>query len=830
MIGPYPGTGRKASTMYSRRILRISVVLIAVVLRALVFPYDAQVHAEDLSRELVKRSIERGVRYLTSTQHASGAWNRLHQDCVGISSLCVLALLNSGVPVDDPHVSRGLQFLRSCTSNNIGGENETYQTSLLIMALIAAKDPRDVQAIRLVASRLEAGQSHGGIQGAWSYSLPNNPRYGGGDESNSQFAVLGLREAYSAGYIAEPQTWEQIRGYWTMRQNQDGGWGYGGFRGMDRAPSKGSLTVSGVASLAIAEQMLMTDKGVSRDGTPPCCEEPEINLPLLQGIHWMSQNFSVQKNPGTRGQDHILYYLYGVERAGRLAGLRFFGEHDWYREGASRLLVLQRSDGQWVGVGEGETNPLVATSFSLLFLSKGLAPVLINKLKSGPRHPNNPDFVIDNDWNRHSQDVRKLAEMISDMPKWPRLLTTQELDIRRAVHADGLAALQQAPVLFITGSKRLSLTKDETNLIKDYVSQGGFILACPSCGEVDFEASFRELVAKLLPEGDGTLRLLTSDHPVYRSEFLLLPDDVPLWGADLGCRTSIIYCPEDLGCLWNYWAKYNPPGRNPRLRKKIDRATSIGVNVIAYFTGREPPEKLSNREVVAKSGELDEVERGLLQIAQIKHDGAWNAAPGAVRNLLLALNETVGLSASMKQRTLSLADKNIFRYPILFMHGRNQFTVPAEERQQLKRYLERGGVLVADACCGAKTFDESFRELVAALYPGRTLARIPVTHELFSEKIGQDIRMLSRRAADERATAGAGLKIVVDEPVLEGIEVDGRYSVIYSKYDMSCALSGQDFSGCEGYPNEDAVKLGTNIVLYSVLQNLRLQANEKSSE
>ncbi|WP_040593866.1 DUF4159 domain-containing protein [Schlesneria paludicola] len=816
--------------MYSSRILRISVMLMVLMSRTIVLPHDGRVFAEDLSREMVKRSIERGLRYLISAQHPSGAWNRLNPDCVGISSLCVLALLNGGMSVDDPEVSRGLQFLRSCTSNNIGGENETYQTSLLIMALVAAKQPRDVEAIRMVASRLEAGQSYGGVQGGWAYSLPNNPRYGGGDESNTQFAVLGLREAYRAGYIADPQTWEHIREYWIRRQNQDGGWGYGGFRGMDRAPSKGSLTVSGVASLAIAQQMLMTDKGVARDGTPPCCEEPEVNMPLLQGMDWLSRYFSVRKNPGTRGQDHILYYFYGVERAGRLSGQRFFGEHDWYREGAARLLVLQRADGQWIGAGEGETNPLVATSFSLLFLSKGLAPVLINKLKYGPRHPNNPDFVVANDWNRHSHDVRNLADMISELPKWPKLLTTQELDLRRAVKTDGLAALQQAPVLFITGSKRLSLTNDEISLIKDYVSQGGFILASPSCGDVDFETSFRELVAKLLPDGDGTLRLLTADHPVYRSEFLLGADDVPLWGADFGCRTSIIYTPEDLGCLWNYWAKYDPPGRNPRLKKKIDRATSVGVNVIAYFTGREPPEKLSNRDVVAKSGTLDEVERGLLQIAQIKHDGTWNAAPGAVRNLLLALNETVGLSASMKQRTLSLADKNIFRYPILFMHGRNRFTVPAEERQQLKRYLDRGGVLVADACCGAKPFDESFRELVTALYPDRKLDRIPVTHELFSEKVGQDIQRLNRRGSDDHVAAGEGLPVVFAEPVLEGIEVDGRYSMIYSKYDISCALSGQDYAGCEGYPPEDAVKLGTNIILYSMLQNLRLQTKEKPPE
>ena len=79
-----------------------------------------------------------------------------------------------------------------------------------------------------------------------------------------------------------------------------------------------------------------------------------------------------------------LYYQYGVERAGRLSGQRFFGPHDWYREGAAYLLEGQvRQDGSWIGATAAETDPVVASSFALLFLSKGLAPVLINKLNYG---------------------------------------------------------------------------------------------------------------------------------------------------------------------------------------------------------------------------------------------------------------------------------------------------------------------------------------------------------------------------------------------------------------------------------------------------------------
>ena len=42
----------------------------------------------------------------------------------------------------------------------------------------------------------------------------------------------------------------------------------------------------------------------------------------------------------------LLYYLYGMERAGRLSGQRFFGDHDWYREVAEYLVAYQGRRGE----------------------------------------------------------------------------------------------------------------------------------------------------------------------------------------------------------------------------------------------------------------------------------------------------------------------------------------------------------------------------------------------------------------------------------------------------------------------------------------------------
>ena len=60
------------------------------------------------------------------------------------------------------------------------------------------------------------------------------------------------------------------------------------------------------------------------------CGKGEQNRNLQRGIDWLARNFQVSENAGG-GQQWKFYYLYGLERAGRLAGIRYFGTHDWYR-------------------------------------------------------------------------------------------------------------------------------------------------------------------------------------------------------------------------------------------------------------------------------------------------------------------------------------------------------------------------------------------------------------------------------------------------------------------------------------------------------------------
>jgi hypothetical protein len=112
----------------------------------------------------------------------------------GLTALCTLAILNSGVPATDERVRPALDYL--CAG---GKPTMVYSSSLTIMALAAAYPTAKPEKRTLYAARikehalwLQAVQiSDGERKGGWRYSRES----GQGDNSNSQFALLGLHEA-----------------------------------------------------------------------------------------------------------------------------------------------------------------------------------------------------------------------------------------------------------------------------------------------------------------------------------------------------------------------------------------------------------------------------------------------------------------------------------------------------------------------------------------------------------------------------------------------------------------------------------------------------------
>lgn len=794
------------SSMKSWQMLLL--ILLLAVPSPTAFGYQiAEAKSDNELRRLVMRSIRDGTSFLRSRQDGEGSWGKNEPEwgswVIGKTALSVLTLINCDVPVESASVQRGLQFLRSLPSH---APSHVYEVSLTIMALCAAEEyDRDrVQITRLTRALEKAQQTIGVHSGGWDYRLTGNSS---SDRSNSQYAVLALRDAAYAGVRVDQGVWRRTQEHWLNGQERDGGWPYR----PDQPQATGSMTAAGLSTLAITSRMLFDDSDVDETGQVDCCTPHPPLEAFERGRRWMAERFSVMTNP-VRNRDHY-YYLYGLERAGRLSNVRFFGEHDWYREGARYFVAAQHGDGSWLEPG---TSRIVSTCFGLLFLSKGLSRVVVNKL----------DYISagredrpDGDWNRHPRDVSNLVEVVDGLEGWPPRLTSQVLTLNRLGEATAVANMNQAPVLFIGGKHAPELTDQHIRWLREYVDEGGFIFAVANCGSGTFDTGIREIVSRMFPDGEGFLKRLQPDHPVYRSQYPLDAETTDLQGVDFGCRTSIIYSPEDISCLWHKWMRHDPPKRHESLIQQIIRANRVGVNVLAYATGREPPVKLTDHVSTKKA--TSDINRNLTEIAQLRHSGGWDTAPKALPNLLQALEQTAGMSVSQKRRTIPVTLSELQRFPIAYMHGRYQFDLSVQERDALRDYLTRGAVLFADACCGATKFDRSFREVIAEVFPDHELKKIPADHEMFTEIVGHNLKTVKLRRLVPGGQ-GQTMQARTEEtpPLFEGIEIDGRYAVIYSQYDLSCALENQASLGCDGYEKDDAMKLATNIVLYAMLQDI----------
>lgn len=796
----------------------LSYLIVAAILGSPVL--TAQADEDDVKlRGQVLSAIERAQQFLFSQQGGNGAFNTksfgTHE--VGATGLVLLALLNSGVPADDPRIVRGLEYLRDVHTEE---PTETYDLSLMIMALAAADQPRDRGNIARLAQRLESYQHRSGAAGAaWGYGARDAAPGAWWDNSNTQFALLALREAAYSGAIVDESVWRSAQEHWLNQQSNRGnarsgsGWGYNEGRDVG---GTGSMTVAGISSLTITSSMLRDFDDETEDGRIDCCgmvdDEERLNRALEDGILWMAQNFSVRTNPGEGGWH--LYYLYGLERAGRLTGRRFFGEHDWYRTGARFLVDTQDVRfGHW-RADRGQQDPVVGTSLVLLFLSKGLSPVLINKLKFGTAAGGGePDHSY---WNQHPRDINNLTNYVSGRDGWPKLVTWQVLDLEQAAENGGPSVLMQAPIQFMGGSSNPNVISDaEVSLLREYLVQGGFLLGVQACERAEFDQGFRNLITRLFPDGSFELKKLPDTHDVYRSEFVLTDNPPELWGVELGCRTAIIYAPYDHACRWDRWMRHDPPERPAAVRAQVDNSMKLGVNVVAYVTGRELADWLEAPSLVDLDAD-DPLNRGRLTIARLRHTGGWDTAPNALQHVRLSL-QNIGIDMSPLSPTIAANDETLFNYPLLYMHGRTNFALTAEEREQLSLYLRNGGFLFADASCGAPQFDASFRELMSQVL-GLPLVRIPPDHELYQNPLGHDIRQVRRRIPTGDERSALDIEERVGEPILEGVEIDGRYAVVYSKYDLSCSLERKATVACVGYPTEDASKIAVNIVLFGLFQ------------
>lgn len=718
---------------------------------------------QDITGDRVKTAIARGVRAIKRLQNADGTWPERHYPG-GETCLATLALLQAGETFDSPAVSAALKSIARLSNDH------TYVVSLKIMALAQAGSTRYRREIQAAARWLMEAQYESGV---WGYT----EAAGSFDNSNTQFALLGLHTAAQAGIAVPAAVWQRARNRVLQLQNKDGGWAY-----RNDPQSYGSMTAAGVCNLIILGGTLASpqEKGWN-DGAAPNCGKYAASRPLTSGLNWIGRNFRVDQNPG-RGANWQHYWLYGVERAGILSGRRFFSTHDWYREGARYLVTTQRDDGV-MGTG------LPDTCFGVLFLAKGHKPLLVQKLQ----------WSDDDDWNPDRHDLENLIAFVGNVFGEPTAWQTVSFD---APMEEWLAA----PLLYVQGHIFPKWSQKQTDKVRQFVQQGGTIFFEACCSRDEFRRGFEAFVAGAFPE--APLRELDAGHPVYSAQFDLKP--AGLMGVDIGCRTSILYSPRDISCLWEQ-------ARVPLLS---ENAFKLGTNIAAFALGRSSLRDRLDVVVLPKTRDATapatgvnlkaEVSPGAFRLAQVAYDGDWRPDPQALVHLAEYLRDQTQMDIITEYGAPRLVERELSNHPFLFMTGHYAFALSEQERIALSVHLRRGGFLFAEACCGRKAFDDSFRKMIAATFPAESFRKIPLDHPLFRGEPGFRIDRVGYKPA---ALADAP---DLTQAELWGVEIEGRLALVYSPYSIGCGVDGHKCFNCRGLMDDDARKIAMNIVLFAL--------------
>jgi len=432
-------------------------------------------------------------------------------------------------------------------------------------------------------------------------------------------------------------------------------------------------------------------------------------------------------------------------------------------------------------------------------------PALIGKMAMGPARWITRDGkrVMHRDWMTDPADISTLLT-------W----TNQRLGINyRAIEAEFAHFSfdpRELPALLFAGHNKFELSDEVRQKLARYVADGGMIIGDACCGWRDFAEAFRREMELIFP--GRPLRRMLPEEPLFSSYYKmssltykredgsLSTSEPTLESIDFGCRSGVIFSPADLTCGWD--GHEHPRG----VRVVIDQARQLGANLITYILGSYQLGRfLSSTKVYY---EARQPARDDFVFAQLIHEGDWDPDPSAVHNLLKYARDNSTLEVKFNRQNVRLKDPRTVTYPLLYMTGHREFVWSPEEVAVLQRYLKAGGLLLADACCGRISFDQAFRREIAKVFPQAKLARLPADHPLYH--CHYDIRSVEYTP---RVREDFG---PLDAPELEGITIDGRLAVVYSKFDLGNGWEQFPHAYSYGLRDESALQIGTNVLVHAV--------------
>ena len=445
----------------------------------------------------------------------------------------------------DPKIQKSLDYLRALEPN------KTYTVALQTMALCAGEPEQRPAAHPAERQLAVASADHQGRPRR--FVVVSAAQDVGGDNSNSQFAVLALHEAERVGAEVDPQDLEAApptTGSSARTRRLVG-------LPARNMPGTGSMTCAGIGAWIICSRQSRRRRrrsdGRRRPVLPAAGARRRAGTRASCGWAATSPSAAIRARRRRLAVALLLSLRPGARRPAHGPPLhrrsRLVSRRRRVSDQRSRIAFSH----YWIGSGYAEDNPHISTALALLFLSKGRRPMLMAKVKHGP----------DEDWNHHRSDVANLTDVhrSSGVSISPGKSSTRKPRPSKTCCKRRCCSSAAASSPSSTASKRSCATTSTAA-----ASSSPKPVASTARSSTP---AFAQFLDRVFPEAEYKLRLAGPEHPIWRIDRLVRPDSPyvgRLWTIEYGCRTCVVFSRVDLSCYWEL-ARPRPTGGHSRSRQ-----------------------------------------------------------------------------------------------------------------------------------------------------------------------------------------------------------------------------------------------------------------------
>jgi hypothetical protein len=201
--------------------------------------------------------------------------------------------------------------------------------------------------------------------------------------------------------------------------------------------------------------------------------------------------------------------------------------------------------------------------------------------------------------------------------------------------------------------------------------------------------------------------------------------------------------------------------------------------------------------------------------------GDWDFNPKVAANVLNSVVEYTSVPVYRDEVVITLDSQELFAFPFLFMTGHKLVRFSKAERENLTRYVERGGLLFSDDCnhdiagLYAQSFEHEMRTVfgsgggsTTASGEASAMSKIPNTHPLYRAFF----KYPDGPPQTSHELNGWGDDMIHD--YLKAITIDNRLAVLYSNKDYGCEWD-YDWRN-KRFQRDDNTRFAINIITYAM--------------